>query len=57
MSTGDLPNVFTITLSRPRWLMPMIDRSAPSSAARFNSSSRNGISAVTPSSENRFVPR
>ena len=27
MSTGDLPKVFTMTLRRPRWLMPKMARS------------------------------
>ena len=57
MELRSMDNRLTMTLRRPRWLMPMMARCAPSSAAWFNSSSRKGIRAVTPSREKRLVPR
>ena len=48
---------WAITLRRPRWLMPMTSSMAPSCEPVSRSSSTNGISAVTPSSEKRLLPR
>jgi len=39
------------------WLMAMTDSTAPCSPAVSRMESRSGISAVTPSRENRLVPR
>ncbi len=53
---GDLPRMFTSTLRRPRWAMPMTTSSTPATPQRWMRSSTSGISESPPSSEKRFWP-
>ena len=57
ISSGARFAMWTITLRRPRWLMPITSSVAPRLDPRSRISSTSGISAVTPSREKRLLPR